>query len=244
MKVYSLFLGSLATALLLWGAGCRSTPAIPPENARRIKRYWALYLRRSPEWEKARAEWTAMGAAERRALADLLILDVKNRTGLTELDALGKPHAAWIRPVKELERLGEDAREPLLQALRRVRDEASVPAYAEALASVSRFQDLSPFFEKKKGGETGRFQSRLILALAHLQDPRAVDLLVSVARDPAYDWRVRARASEMLGRTGKEDRRKVIAALNAALEKEKDGFVAQKMKEALKALQRSEGGRR
>lgn len=242
MSLRTIGLVVLGTVAVLGPMGCRSTPAIPPENARRIRQYWTLYLQGSPQWEEARAEWVAMGAAEKQALVDLLILDVKQRAGRTELDPLGHPRPAWLRPVGELERLGDAAREPLLGALRRVRDETTVPAYAEALAGVAGLEELRPFFEERGGGETGRFQSRLVLAVAGLDDPRALDLLLSVLQNGSYDWTVRARAAEMLGRVGKGAGERVVSVLEAVLAEERDDFVAGKIRAALDAL-RAAGAR-
>ncbi len=232
---------AMATAALLLNSGCASTPEISRKNEKTIYKYWDLYCTESPEWEAARTAWLNIGPLERKALVELLILDLLNQSGKQRPDAFGNPQPSWKRSAHELRYLGDDAVGPLLDVLKPMNDGPAVPACIEALAGVARIDRIEETFQKTGGRDHTRFQSRLVRALMKMDDPRALPLLFEIL-DGEYDWQVRATAASVLRdykgpRTGE-----VLKALRIALG-DSDPFIVEKARASLVVLEGRGGPR-
>jgi hypothetical protein len=225
--------GFVVCALILFYAGCTSTPRISPENEKTIRSYWSLYLKDSPEWEDAKAKWLAMGEPEKKCLVNLLILDVFNMAVRPKPDAAGNPEPGWTRSKNELISLGDLALEPLLDALNRLTDKTVALPYIEALAAIASVSEIEAAFDRSSLDRVS-YHSRLVKVLIRLDDPRATKQILNVLKG-SKDWQVRATAATVLiGYQGPQFS-EVRSALELAL-RDEDPFVAEKAKASLSAL--------
>ncbi len=226
-----LFLLLIAAALLFLQAGCSSTPRIPPGEAKLLLNRWELYRKHSPDWPDAKAEWVALGENERMCLIDLLLLDIKANAARPRMDSFGNPEPGWIRPAEELKSLGRIVVPPMLQRIKKMKDETVVIPYTEVLAHTAVFEDLNGFFENEGPGEHVLCQRRVVRVLSKMDDPRSLDLIMMILHG-AYEWEVRASAADVLGSYRGPRRTDVVQALKIACD-DKDVSVAYIAKKSL-----------
>jgi hypothetical protein len=227
----------LVIGFFLIHGGCSTTADIPSENQKAMQEYWTLYIRGSPDWPEARQKWFALGALERKCLVNALIQEMQKKAVKPRMNRDGKPEPGWVRPVEELQSIGEEALYPLLHALERVKDETVVLPCIEALARIATLEDLEEALAEHYDEDFADFQCRLLKVLVRLEDPQALRVILNTLTQP-YAWQVRATAADVLKGYEGPLYQEVIRGLKAA-EKDKDPFVASKVKEALETLEQN-----
>lgn len=205
-------------------AGCGAAPgrdAARPDDARvkQLRTWWNLYLNNDPGWPKARGEWLARDAADRRVLLDNLFMELLRNDGADPRLA-----ARAMRARRELTWLGSEATEFLAGAFRQLgekkpADIVALDRIGAALAGLEAVKELDAVLTETKLPTPLRLAA--VHALADVAEPAAHDALIaSLADDPA--WELRAASAEALRRSTGEP--KVRVALARALD-DGDGFV-------------------
>ena len=234
-------LKALVLLLLFYCSGCVTSSDFSAENMELIQSYWALYLKRSPEWPETKKKWRALGQEETRALVTLLVRDAQVKALHPTKDTLGNVEPGWQRAVDELTDLGLEAVQPLIKAIAQLKDETVVPPCLLALSQVATGEDLKTAFLTEVGEDQVTFRCRLVRTMALRQEETATDFLLAVLQGP-YDWQVRATTVDVLGNYEGPLMGRIISALEQARQ-DADAFVKDKAEQALEKLSkvRSEG---
>jgi hypothetical protein len=172
-----------------------------------------------PGWPKARGDWLARDAADRRVLLDNLFMELLRNDGADPRFA-----ARALRARRELTWLGSEATEFLAGAFRQLgekkpADVVALDRIGAALADLQAVKELDAVLTETKLPTPLRLAA--VHALADVAEPAAHDALIaSLAGDPA--WELRAASAEALHKSTGEP--KVRVALARALDDD-DGFV-------------------
>ena len=228
------FLRIAAVGAAMLAAACSATPEISDESQARTLEFRKLYFMGSPGWNEAKERWIDLGETERTCLVNFLILDMKKNAIKYRRGPGGEPEPGWKRPVRELVSLGDMTIEPLIDALRVLRDETTVVPCIEALAEVIYLDDAKAALAAARSDGDVTLECRLVRTLLLMDDPGALDEALGILLHPGH-WQVRATAADYLARYGGDRIGEVRAALTEVLADD-DAFLKKKAAAALETL--------